>query len=447
MAASPPTTNLDKNAPASGTADEADVLRLILGYKTEAEEARKGGPDGRDAVWQANVDLYWGRVDFSKKAEWQARVVMPEAPVFVDRWAAAMSEALTSTEDWFSVVLAGDTENDLAPGIKRFMKAHLRRAGRDQLGHPIRFPKVFEEQMKLGAMMAACGSVTWKERGGKGYVAVEAFDPRAFWMDHTGRGLYRIRRTEIDLHELVRLANTKDGTGKALYNLEAINRLVATITTEAVQEAEKSTGTGQQITSARKPITLHEFLCTILDDEGKIVSENQLVVLANDMEIIRGPEPNPFWHERDWMLFNPLITVPLSPYGRSYMENWAGIAVAFTDMTNLILDGTRAAALNAFAGDASKLEDPTQLTDGITPNMFLQLNIAPCEGFPLREYQLIHFHADHLGDFLILRRVHVLQGRSPDQVQFRFQEPALDCPSHRDNHSVRAFPAPFDFRG
>ena len=87
MAAYRTTTNLDKNEPASGTADEADVLRLILGYKTEAEEARKGGPDGRGAVWQANGDLCVGRVDFSKTGEGQARVGMPEDHVLVGSWA------------------------------------------------------------------------------------------------------------------------------------------------------------------------------------------------------------------------------------------------------------------------------------------------------------------------------------------------------------------------
>ena len=373
MTDSLPAPNLDKSTPKDGSAPPENVLGLLLGYKGEAEEARKSGPNARDAVWDANMDLYWGRFDFSKKADWQAREVMPEAPVFVDRWAAAMSEALTSSDEWFTAVVPGDKEGDLTSAIVRFMEVHLSRCGRNQMGQPIAFPAVFEEQMKLGAIMAACASVTWKQDGDRGYVSVETFDPRSLWLDPKGRGLYRIRRMEIDLHDLVKLAKLRDGAGKPIYNLEEINNLASSVSEQMQIDLRASSGHGQDTSSLRKPIVLHEYLATVLDADGQMTGENQLIVVANDLVIIRGPETNPFWHKRDWMVYAPLITVPLAPYGKSYMENWAGLARAFVSMTNLILDATRAAAFNAFAGDVSRLEDPTQLSEGVTPQMFLQL--------------------------------------------------------------------------
>ena len=373
MAAVLPAPNPDKSN--EQTAPPEGIVELLLGYKTEGETARKSGPDSRDEVWDANVDLYWGRFDFSNKADWQAREVMPEAPVFVDRWAAAMSEALTSSSEWFTVDIPGDTEGDLVFGIKKFMDAHLGRCGRNQLGQVMGFPAVFEEQMKLGALMAACCTVTWKQgANGKGFVAVEAFDPRSLWLDPKGRGLYRFRRTEIDLHDLIKLAKMKDEQGKSLYNLQEINSLVSEISQEMEKALQASTGHGQAVTSIRKPVVLHEFLATVIDVEGKILGENQLCILANESKLIRGPEQNPFWHKKDWVLYTPLITVPLAPYGKSYMENWSGVARAFTNMTNLILDGTRAAALNAFVVDISKLENPQQMADGISPNKVFVLD-------------------------------------------------------------------------
>ncbi len=367
-------TDLDKTNPIEGSAPPEEVLSLLMGYKTEGQEARKSGPDARDKVWDENVDLYWNRFDWSDKADWQAREVMPEAPVFVDRWAAAMSEALTTNDEWFTAVVPGDKEGDLTSAIVRFMRVLLGRCGRNQLGQVIGFETVFEEQMKMGALMAACASVTWKDGGKRGYVSVEAFDPRNLWFDPKGRGLYRFRRTEVDLHDLVKLAKTKGSDEKTLYKLEAINRLVAQVSTEMQKDRESSTGHGGEVTSKRKPIILDEYLCTIIDNEGIVVAENQLCVVANDVELIRGPEVNPFWHKRDWMVYTPLITVPLAPYGKSYMENWSGLARAYVEMTNLILDGTRTSAMNAFAGDPSQLENTTQLTEGVSPNKYFVLS-------------------------------------------------------------------------
>ena len=38
----------------------------------------------------------------------------------------------------------------------------------------------------------------------------------------------------------------------------------------------------------------------------------QLCIVANENFLIRGPETNPFMHDRDWIVFSPAISVPLS---------------------------------------------------------------------------------------------------------------------------------------
>ena len=81
------------------TIDDQDLVNLLASYCTEAEEARQSGPNPRDDVWRSNWDRYWGRYDMADKAPWQSRHVMPEVPQFVDRWAAAMREALASVAD------------------------------------------------------------------------------------------------------------------------------------------------------------------------------------------------------------------------------------------------------------------------------------------------------------------------------------------------------------
>ncbi len=350
------------------------IVKILNGYRTEAVAARKGGINPRDAAWEQNIDLYWNRMDFSQKASWQAREVMPEATQFIDRWAAAMREALTAAGDWYSVATAGDTENDLSDTIKKFMDVLLKRVGRNQMGQPMDFSAVFEEQMKLGAMMNCAGTVMWRtDNVGRGYVAIEPEDPRGIWLDATGRGLYRIRRSEIDLHDLLELIELKDGSNTPIYNLEQISRLTAKVSETAKQERDKLTGGASETTSTRKPIVLHEYLCNLVEEDGATVHTNMLAVIANDQFLIRGPEENPFAHKLDWVVYCPLVTVPLSPYGRSYAESWGNVARAFNELTNLLLDGIRTTALRAFVMIPSMLEDPAEALEGVHPNKTFML--------------------------------------------------------------------------
>ena len=352
---------------------DMEIVQILEGYRTEAEYARLSGPNSRDQTWLMNLDLYWNRFDFSKKAPWQAREIMPELPQYVDRFAAAMREALVSSERFFTVQAANDDEGDLASAIRKIMVAQLRRVARSPSGHPVDFLSVFEEIMKFGALMMNAATVTWKENAEGGYVAIDPVDPYNVWLDPTGRNLYRIRRIEIDLHELQALAQQKDKKGLPLYIKEEIDRTTSEVIALMRAEREKRTGTGQWVTSNRKPVVLHEYLCTLIDDEGNVQGENVLCVVANNTRLIRGPEKNPFWHERDWLVTAPIITVPLSPYGRAYVENFAAITKTFNELTNLLLDGVFTSAMKAFAAVPSALEDPSQIDEGIAPNTIFRL--------------------------------------------------------------------------
>lgn len=351
-----------------------DIVQILDGYRREAKLARESGPHGRDIVWNSNVDLYWNNFDYSKKAAWQSKEAMPEAPMFVDRWAAAMREALLAAGEWFTVTDPADKENDLSPHIVKFLKVLLRRVGRNQAGQPIPFDAVFEEQMKLAAMMAAAASVKWKEDAeGKGYVAVEDVDPREIWYDPTGRGLYRVRRFTIDAFRLKEMKGLRDGNDEPIFNIDEIARFESALHEEVEIDKQRLAGHDVSTSVNRKPITIDEYLCTLLDREGNKIADNVLCVVANERYLIRGPEKNPFWHKRDWIVYAPAITVPLSVYGRSYMENWSSIARTFVELTNLLIDATYTTSMKAFAMVPDMLEDPTEAREGVFPNKAFQL--------------------------------------------------------------------------
>src|SRR5690606_41585088 len=114
-----------------------------------------------------------------------------------------MREALDAQSEFFTVEEEGGTGmiEPLIPHITRVMKVLLARCSRTPDGHYASFSSVFEEQMKLGAIMASCVAVTWKQDNTGGWVSVESVAPREVWTDPTAPGIYRRRRYEIYTHD------------------------------------------------------------------------------------------------------------------------------------------------------------------------------------------------------------------------------------------------------
>lgn len=355
--------------------DKSEIVKSLQGYWQEADNNRKGGLNPRDEKWSQNLDLYWNRWDFSHKAGWQAKEAMPEVPSYVDRFAAAMKEALVATpEGFYSVSDPSDKENDLAQAVKNATDAWLTTVGRNQIGQLLPFSAVFEEQMKLGSVMATSAVTTWKEDVDGGRVAIESVDPRFVWLDHTYRNLYRIRRIELDAHELVGMKGMMDGKENHIFDIEEISRLQGDILDKRRQDAER-TGDGQQaLNSMRRPVILDEYIATVVGPDGKIIADRALMVLANNQYLIRGPEKNPFWHGKDWLTFAPLVTAPLSVYGRSYMEDFGAVAKTYNDLTNMILDAVHTSALKAYAMVPGMLLNPNQVSEGLSPNKIFMLD-------------------------------------------------------------------------
>lgn len=376
--------------------ERAEILGILLTYWNEAQNARATGSHARDQIWEDNWDLYWNQFDFTKKADWQAKEVLPEASNLIERFSATVRRALIQAGQWWDTETGAKEIENLA---NRMIQRWLDRAGRNAQGHEISFNIVFGDIVKIAALMMGAVSVTWEDGVG---IRVEAVDPRDVWIDHAGRGLYRIYRYEIDRHELDALKEKKDAEGKSLYDADAIDRLTSKHSAPGGQafpgEQQGSQGSGEreinrerssghtQARASGQPIEMLEFLCTLVKPDGTLIGKNLLVTVANGQEIVRGPEPNPFRHGKDWIVVAPVIRVPFSPYGRSYAENHFKAAHTFVEFTNAILDGATQSILNAYGLKAGFLEDPSQIEDGVYAGKTFHLTEdAPKDWFSLIE--------------------------------------------------------------
>ena len=127
----------------AGTLSDEEIIHLLSGYKSEAEDARKVGDSARDGTWRSNWQLYWNQYDHSKKAEWQSKLSIPEAPAFVDRWAGAMREALMQDGPFFTVEDPSGENEDMSQHVTSLMNYILAESGRSPQGHPLSFDATF----------------------------------------------------------------------------------------------------------------------------------------------------------------------------------------------------------------------------------------------------------------------------------------------------------------
>lgn len=352
-----------------GLEDEApeipkdELLQILRGYLDAAREARESGLSSREQEWRDNWDGYWSRHDDSDKEEWQAREQLPDVQDAVDRFAASLRDALVQGQ-WYNLVGPRDVVDELGSQMRAFLDAVLSTSGVDTTtGATLGFDHTFGDVAKSGALMACCAQVRVDEETGR--VIIEALDARQIYLDPTRRNLYRIRQYEEDWHVLDALAAEDDSP----WDAEAIARLQhqAQPDEEGKEDQERSSGTSHDSAAGnRRPITLHEYRCDLVDIDGEIIARNQQVVMADEREIVLGPRPNPFWHGRDWIVYAPVIQIPFSVYGRSFVEGFRRLADTFRGMTNLVLDAAFVSALQMFMVWAQGLEDPTQ-ADSVHP--------------------------------------------------------------------------------
>ena len=385
------------------TRTPSQIATILQGYLTEAREGRTE----RDRVWQGQWDLYWQNMDFSQKAPWQSQVVMPQGPQFIERFAAAMKQALMQAgKEWYTIDAPPGMSRELLPAVKLILDYWLDRAGMTATTPALGFPVVFEDAMKMAAISKFEIAVTSKDlqviapkvqrteeppmmlgdeptvtqqvvhvETTRTIVDIEAVEPLTVWRDPRGRGMYRLRLIEMDLYQLKALAQQTDAQGNDIWFADEIAKLTAATDPELDAQRNRKSG-GDPVVNGmpgRKTVMLHEFYGDLVDEQGELVMRNCLAYLANENFCVRGPEPCPYWHGQDPLIGGAVIRVKDSTYGKSYVESWASLAVTFTEMSNLIFDATYMATMKAFAGDITVLENPEQMREGVHPNKFFQL--------------------------------------------------------------------------
>jgi hypothetical protein len=346
------------------------VLRAITEYKREATDAK----DSRMKQDRKNWDMYLNRQDFSDKQEGQSQESLPKTTMAVEQIAAFVRKALTNFGDWFKMEYKGEVAGIKSSDLTSYMKWYLE--------EKLDFPHFVSDAIKTGllkslliakvygrevpevsyeAVEGEMGMELAEITNTKYEIAVDLVDPKNYYPDPTGAGLYEIHETHKDYHLAVEGAKNGDYSLAAVESIEEDYK----VTEKEWEDAKQKNQDYSNPPSFRKKIQLDELWGTILNDDGTIASRNVRATMANGKYLIKEPENNPRWDGESPFVVTPLVRVPFSVWHRAFFDHVVDLNIAVNELFNLMLDGGMASVWGINALDVDALSDPGQVSNGI----------------------------------------------------------------------------------
>lgn len=367
------------------------VTQAILCYIREAEEAKTT----RMQMNKENYDCYNLNQDWSHKIEGQSTEFLAKQQMAVEQITSFLVQGLVDLEEWFDVEYRPDESaepTELDPLINKDTLKELLKLMVKKIG-AMEFTGDSIKMGLLGALMICKVHGVYKakskfkverliEQFGDDRVALKKVDTEYwclvfdlvrqedFFIDPTGRGLYRGERIEIDYFQLLRMAKEDPDT----YNLEGVKSLRPNEEVEQKHLKSRETNQDPTITDSRHVVTIYEFWGTFVNPyTQEVIAENAVCAITKDGTIVRKLDDNPFWHGEDPYVVSPIVRVPKSVWHRALMDAATKFNLSLNELFNLMVDGGLMSVHGIKQIREHWLDDPDQYADGIPPGASLRV--------------------------------------------------------------------------
>jgi hypothetical protein len=364
-----------------------DLVTLTSSYKEEAKNAKAN----RMRLNRTNYDCYHLRQDWSHKRKGQSREFLAKQPMAVEQISTFIQQGLVDSGDWFGVEKsAGAVDAVLTESeVKAIMKwafdkcdflTYVGDSVKDCLLQSLAITK------NHGCYKPKAYFYTEvKEKGGK-FVDVLKRETRDYWCpklellraedyypDPSGKGLYVIHETYMDISELYAMSEGP----YAVYDRSKVEMLHGTLMESDMQAAKKARETAQNtsINGYRKKVKINECWGTILEPAtGKVIKKDVVWTIADDRIVIQEPTDYPFWHNMAPLIAAAFIRVPRSVWHKALMDAPTQTNIALNELYNLMVDAGMNDAHGIKQIRADWLEDESQVSNGIYPGITLKVN-------------------------------------------------------------------------
>jgi hypothetical protein len=370
--------------------NDQKMLDWTLSCRDEAEDAK------RDRMWtnKRNWDSYHMRHDFSHKQKGQSREVLAKQPMAVEQIASFFQQALIDLGDWSSTQAYNEKKETLMKirpnEIHKITQRQLEKA--DFFGHVgvgiksgligaliitkvggefVTKPKFVVKKKKTKKQTE---KVVVKTEDKSWQLKLDLVRQENYYPDPTGEGLYEVCDEWMDFYKVKELSEGPD----AIYSKKAVENLSRTLTETESDIDSKARETNQNEhnrSGHRGRVKITELWGKVLDrDTGELLHDNIVITVGNDTEILRGPMPNPHWHQESPFVVAPLMDVPNAVWPKALMDSPTAMNRMLNEIYNLIVDGAMK-AVNAISQiRVDGLVDQSQIADGIPAGTALKIN-------------------------------------------------------------------------
>lgn len=356
-------------------AQRAHLRDILREYYMEAWTCSKEWKDKARLSW----DMIHGRVDWSYKTPEQSKVHMNRVGLAQEQIKAQVKQGLINFDEWLIVEDEKGFESSILSSseAKRMVKRGLSGTSpRSQITENIGIACVEN-------VLATKLQPVIKEKTAPGGKKIKEFsiehvilDIRTFLSDVWLDGLYQIHESTMDKYKLLELSAEKPTRDKP-YRLDAVKKLSSGIRVEEVNEQrDKGNDIYPNRMSRRQRVMVQEFWGTVLDDKGDIMKwknedgselelKNVVITMANQMEIIRDPEPYPTWDGESLFVVTTLLKAHENAYGRSLLAPGVDMNRAEDELINAAIDAGLKEAYNVNVLKVHGLADKSQASGGI----------------------------------------------------------------------------------
>ncbi len=372
----------------AAAADEGLLLTIGQRAYQRSRQTRVSRRRKNETNWQA----YHGEIDFSYKAPFQSREVLPDFPVAVEQIVGTFERALTDNDNWLTADAVGAGGNlieadlvkglllhylkrlyvpgnrpDTAYGIDAFIGDATKRGILEGVIVAKVFPVFIKEEAVRVEMTKpdADGAYDANHLGGeekKGEsverfrIAIDLVPFADYFPDPSPAKNFEIHRTRIQLHELL---------GNPEYDQEAVERLYG----KAQQEFDELTKRieTQQDYVEQDPfeIELYEYWGNVIDyRNGHVLHYNVFYAWAGN-EIVRKPTKNPNWDGCSPFIDAAILRTPNSVSHKALADHAVPMWRAGSELLNLMLDQAMRGAWGVGQLRPDIMENPEEVADGV----------------------------------------------------------------------------------
>lgn len=270
--------------------DPAYLVEYVKARKKEADDASRERRTKWTELWQ----LFQNKQDYTDKQSWQSKIFTPKVFTHTIRASALVERAVLQTSTLFKVDIDEEAyeesehkeAREKARKVEKKMKSHL-----EQTNFADSYGEGTTSTFLLGL---GCDKRLWDEDIPSCHY--ENTDVMNLWIDPAFMPFTARRPGYMIERKVEKLAILLDKVAKnpTNYKKEAVDKLEAGFAVKQEIKMRERTRRGLSEHSAKdKPIELLEFWGDIISKDGKHILRDQLLVIANETELIRHHE-NPF---------------------------------------------------------------------------------------------------------------------------------------------------------